>query len=422
MKRILWSLICVLILFNFIFTSYCSAETAETDASSSSIPMVGRQNMTYSNNMINDLTYEGSTSDPRTGKTQNFDIFSAAGATINAVLGIVCMLFNIIPLTSEVLLTVVSASGTDILNTLTTSNNKFSFTIEITVFNEIGLFNIDYFDFNSTVKKYNFFGRVGDDGDNEVQIPTSMISIKENVAKWFYIARILSLAISLLVLIYVGIRMAMSTVASDRAKYKKMLISWVESIIILFMLQYIIQAIMVLGKLLVDITYKIKNSISATGTISFEQDFVNTLMVKLFTSSGSQLMVLTLMLWCVAFSHLRFFLLYMKRTIMLGFLIIIAPFITVTYPIDKMGDNKAQAFSAWFKELIIHIFIQPIHAILYLIFAFTAGEIAKYAPMFGLLFFMAIPSAEKMVRNIFGLNNSKSIDHLKAIGKPKGKH
>ncbi len=422
MKRILWSLICVLILFNFIFTSYCYAETAETDAATSKIPKVGQQNMAYSNNMINDLVYEGSTSDPRTGKTQNFDIFSATGSALNAVLGIVCMLLNIIPLTSEILLTVVSASGTDILNTLNTSQNKFSFTIEKTVFNEIGLFNIDYFDFSDTVKKYNFFGGVSDAEDTNVPVPTFMISIKENVAKWFYIARILSLAISLLVLIYVGIRMAMSTVASDRAKYKKMLIAWVESIIILFMLQYIIQAIMVLGKLLVDITYKIKIAISSAGAESFEQDFVNNLMVKLFTSSGSQLMILTLMLWCVAFSHLRFFLLYMKRTIMLGFLIVISPFITVTYPIDKMGDNKAQAFSAWFKELIIHIFIQPIHAILYIIFAFTAGEIVKFAPMFGLLFFMAIPSAEKMVRNIFGLNNSKTIDHLNAIGKPKGKH
>ena len=104
---------------------------------------------------------------------------------------------------------------------------------------------------------------------------------------------------------------------------------------------------------------------------------------------------------------------------MVGFLIIVAPFITVTYPIDKMGDNKAQAFGLWLKELMIHIFIQPIHAIIYLIFAFTAGEIATFAPIFGLLFLMAIPSAEKMVRNIFELNGSSTIEQLQAIGKKK---
>jgi hypothetical protein len=139
----------------------------------------------------------------------------------------------------------------------------------------------------------------------------------------------------------------------------------------------------------------------------------------MLTSKGTQVMILTLMIWCLAISHLRFFLLYLKRTIMVGFLIVIAPLITITYPMDKLADNQAQAFHAWLNELLINIFIQPIHAIIYLIFAFTAGEIATYAPVFGLIFLMAIPSVEKMVRSMFFAGKSETVEHLQNLGKPK---
>ena len=48
------------------------------------------------------------------------------------------------------------------------------------------------------------------------------------------------LSILLCVLIYVGIRMAISTVASDKAAYKKMLVDWACSLALIFLLQYII--------------------------------------------------------------------------------------------------------------------------------------------------------------------------------------
>lgn len=420
MKRILSTLLCVIILTNFIFANYSYAEEAESSADESAMPKVASEPMEYGENIINDMTYEGSSTDPRTGETANFDIFASSSlSSVRALLGIVCMIFNIIPLTAELLMTVVTADGTDALNSITSVNNEFSFSIEKTVFNEIGLFNIDYFNFNEEVQKFNFFGLFEESDEDTVEVPKSTITLKTSVAKWFYICRLIAMAVSLLVLIYVGIRMAISTVASDKAKYKNMLIAWVEAMILLFLLHYIIQIFMVLGKVLLDLAYKVKEALVANGKESFEQNLLNTTVFRLFTSSGTELLVLTVMIWCLAFTHLRFFLLYIKRTIMVGFLIIISPFIMVTYPIDKMGDNKAQAFSLWLKELMIHIFIQPIHAIIYLIFAFTAGEIATFAPIFGLIFLMAIPAAEKMVRNIFELDGSQTVEHLQAIGKPK---
>ena len=46
------------------------------------------------------------------------------------------------------------------------------------------------------------------------------------------------MAAMLLVLIVVGIKMATSTLASDKAVYKRMLVDWVVGVIILFAIHY----------------------------------------------------------------------------------------------------------------------------------------------------------------------------------------
>ena len=65
----------------------------------------------------------------------------------------------------------------------------------------------------------------------------------------------------------------------------------------------------------------------------------------------------------------------MKRFLMVGFLIVISPLITITYSIDKAGDGKAQAFSTWLKEFMVNILIQPLHALIYLVFVLMAKRL-----------------------------------------------
>lgn len=90
--------------------------------------------------------------------------------------------------------------------------------VDAIIFNEAEITSIDFFDTssNGTVNK-----------------------IRENISIWYYVFRNLSIVILLGILLYVGIRMAMSTVASDEAKYKKMFKDWVVSLALVFVLQYI---------------------------------------------------------------------------------------------------------------------------------------------------------------------------------------
>lgn len=76
-------------------------------------------------------------------------------------------------------------------------------------------------------------------------------SFREAVAQWYYIMRLISAAILLVILIYVGIRMAISTIASDQAKYKHMLVDWVTSIALLFLLHYIIMFVISINSALI---------------------------------------------------------------------------------------------------------------------------------------------------------------------------
>lgn len=95
----------------------------------------------------------------------------------------------------------------------------------------------------------------------------------------------------------------------------------------------------------------------------------------------------------------------MHRTLEVHFLVIVAPIVTITYPIDKAGDSKAQAFGNLIKELIIKCSMQLVHSLIYLVFIGTAGVIAISQPLVAIVFFMALSRAEKITRKIFAVDD-----------------
>ena len=118
------------------------------------------------------------------------------------------------------------------------------------------------------------------------------------------------------------------------------------------------------------------------------------------------------MYWVLVFYQLKFFFLYLKRFLTVGFLIVIAPLITVTYSIDKAGDGKAQAFSSWIKEFLVNVFIQPLHAILYLLFMTVAYEIALVSPIIAIIFFAGLSRGEKIVKELLHIRGLTSIHSM----------
>ena len=384
MKKIISSLLVVIVLFNFIFC--CDTYALDFEGTDS----VTDESVTAKDQ--EGLINEGKVEDKSGMLGGAVDMsWNIVGAMFEAIAGILATVANLFPLLMQYTISFLSGSGFEL------------FTIERAVFNEIPLFNINYFNFSKNYK-------VGTGNYEKVIKMDSSIStsVKESVAKFFIIVRLIAIAISLLTLIYVGIRMAISTVASDKTKYKQMLIGWIESIVILFLMQYIISIIINLGEIFGNMIYNMKSTL-ASEEVGFETQIIDTMTKSLGGESGWGFVANVIPYWFLVFLQTKFFLSYFKRVVTVGFLILIAPIVTVTYPIDKAGDGKAQAFSVWFNELAINVFIQPIHALIYLIFIYTAGEIAKHSMIVALVFLLSLTKVEKMVLYLFNLKNVTSL-------------
>lgn len=285
-------------------------------------------------------------------------------------------------------LTVIPQSVNGILNVfIATTNNGFGdkFTIYDTVMGHYEIFSINYLNVPKSI-------------DND---STFMERIKWNSMKYYYILRNLSIAISLFVLIYIGIRMAISTVADDKARYKKMLINWLSSLMLIFIIHFIV----IIISYLLQVGLATVNKVAESMQIS---EFETTLLTDAsenFTANGFNVFVAAITIFILVWYEVKFFMIYMHRTMEINFLVLVSPLVTVTYSIDKTGDNKAQAFSLFLKELIMKSSLQLIHAVLYVSFIATAGVIAQSQPILAILFFAALSRAEKITRNIFTIKD-----------------
>lgn len=275
----------------------------------------------------------------------------------------------------------------------------------------------NYYMLNANVFKNSMNMQVADKSGAPIATGNAIDLIKENVAEWYYILKLLSLAIGLLTLIYIGIRMAISTVASDQAKYKKMLIAWVQSIGLILVLPYIMRGLNYINEILLDFACVIRDGLISAGGESFEDHIIENIGEKLNTTGGAELAAYAISYIVLMYAEFKFLMLYIKRFFSVSFLTMIAPLISITYSIDKAGDGKAQAFSAWMEEYMVNMLVQPLQAFVYLIFVFSATEIAKAAPIVGIIFLFTLTRAEKIVRIIFNIKNLVSSKSMSLFNK-----
>ncbi len=256
------------------------------------------------------------------------------------------------------------------------------------LFNQIKLTDINVFDLSDT-------GAIG--------------TIRSNIAKWYYALRNLSIVILLVILLYVGIRMALSNVAEEEAKYKKMLKDWLVSFILVFLLHYIIIFTIWVSDGFVEI---LSNSLQ--NSTQFGQA-ANDILVKALDPRFTVGMGAAIVYVILCVLTLIFLIMYIKRMLTVSFLILIAPIITITYSIDKMGDGKSQAVNTWLKEFVYNVLIQPFHCLTYLVFGTTAVSLMNgslSSSVLAIIMILFILQAEKILKKIFGFNADSLGDGL----------
>lgn len=280
----------------------------------------------------------------------------------------------------------------------------------------------------------------------------ALTTLRKVIASWYVAVRNLALVAMLSILIYVGIRIIVSSAASDKAKYKQMLMDWVVGMCLLFMLHYVMSFTIFITKQITSMVSSATQSIelwkpesSDVGendglkrvnksiTFNKNQDYydengnpkkysqgeelthVPSLInyVRFYAQMGGGvdqavligatylIIYIILIVYTVMFAFK-----YMKRVITIAFLTMIAPFVAMTYPLDKMADGKAQAFNMWLKEYIFNALLQPFHLILYSMLVGASVELAKANIIFAIVAIGFLIPAEKLLKKMFGFDKA----------------
>ena len=132
-------------------------------------------------------------------------------------------------------------------NTQITSNNILLTPYDI-FFNEVQLLDINFFDLSTN-------GTIG--------------VIRQQVAKWYSIMRTIAIIILLIILIYLGIRLSLSSVASEKASYKKTIVHWAFSIAIVFALHYFMVIVLNVNSALVNVLKEIVSTSTLSDSIVY---------------------------------------------------------------------------------------------------------------------------------------------------------
>ena len=243
---------------------------------------------------------------------------------------------------------------------------------------------------------------------------SSAVILRSTVSRWYQDIQKVALIGLLSVLVYVAIRMIISSTGKDKAKYKKMLMDWLVAICIIFIIHYIMLFILNITSAITDVFRANAIEVNSNGIEydSLMSDIRNKIdgaetRVEMF---AELIMYIALIIFTVMFT-----IQYLKRVIYMAFLTMIAPLIALTYPLDKIKDSKAQAFSMWLREYIFNALIQPVHLLLYVVLVSSASELVKIYPLYGVVALGFLVPAEKFFRSMFGFDKTSSVGTLGAV-------
>ena len=282
------------------------------------------------------------------------------------------------------------------------TKNIVTVTIEDIIFNKVPILDVNFFSNTAGGKTIN------------PQSPVDII--RKSIVTWYVAFRNLAIMSLAIIIIYIGIRMALSTIPKAKAKYKTMLIAWVQAIVIVFVVHMLMLIILNLNSSLVNIFQRAldsnMNQIGWNAEEAIEGSIYETIRTRAYALAISVSIPATIMYVALFIIKLRFLWVYLKRLITIIILFIIAPFIGAKYAIDAATGKKGKSFSGWLFDFAFNVLIQAVHAVVYTvlissIISFAFDSIAGY--IIALIMLNFILSADEIFRNIFEFDKRSSL-------------
>ncbi len=267
-------------------------------------------------------------------------------------------------------------------------------------------------------------------------------TLREVIMEWYRGFRNLAVVGLLIVLMYLGIRIMLSSTSSDKAKYKESLGDWLVALCLVAVIHFIMAGILMLvdnftalidessnKEILVEVSDEqagatgemeavgdttsngatvnptVNYSTQSAGGAKFKTNLIGYVRFMAQSEDFGNCTTYTIIYLVLVIYTCVFTFIYFKRFLYMAFFTMIAPLVALTYPIDKARDGKAQAFELWFKEYTMNVIIQPVHLILYTVFVGGAMQLASSNPIYAVVAIGFMIPAEKFIKKMFGVES-----------------
>lgn len=260
----------------------------------------------------------------------------------------------------------------------------------------------------------------------EEDVESSAEILQKTISSWYEALRNIAIVALMSVLLYIGIRIVVSSSNSEKARYKELIFDWLTALCLIFFMHYIMSFMINMTENISLIISEgantlIKVPIQVNTILGVENENFNIitnfsgyvrLTASLLETNGSTLTALEyIILYVVLVAYtVMFTVIYMKRVIYMAFLTVISPITAVTYPFRKQRVGGGQAFALWLREYVANLIIQPIHLLLYSITIGSVMEFAVEHPIYAIVALVFFIPAEKMIMEFFGLKNLQYAD------------
>lgn len=327
--------------------------------------------------------------------------------------------------------------------------------IDTVVYNRINKVSID------------FFEDVSGESVNTLNSPLKNI-LHDIVNKFYSVFRNIAILVYMVMLVYIGIKILITSTAQKKSTYKNLFMAWVMGVAMLMLFPYVMKYAIMLNNGLCewiaeeqeknssqDLPGKVSpnavpGSFMDSAKTFGKDEFVMMMLgrdIKTMTDDeveafketaissnafGSNVMMqvrfiaahkldfpLAIVYFILIGELLAVLIMYYKRVFMIAFLISIFPLVIIFYPLNKIGEIKLNCFGVWFKEFLINVFVQSFHAVTYAVVV-TIGVNSYLRSsnwLFMILCVLFLFDGEKIIRGIFNAKSSmNSIGDMAAAG------
>lgn len=322
-----------------------------------------------------------------------------------------------------------NSSGWDaIFGTSATSASGERITVESIFFNKIPILDANFFNFESAgghslVTETELIGPIRPGESRTVFIPDSdnvAYRLRKNLNLIYTVIRNASIAILLFVLIAVGIRIALTSIAEKKAEFKKFFVSWVYAISVVILMHFFMYAVFAVNDTFVGIcedwNHKAaKESVSEilVSTNSDEElSLYDAVRVKAYAFNWKEGLPATIVYVFLIYLLIRFSFIYFKRYLTIYILALTSSFMGVKYAIDRLLGKKTNSLNKWFKDFAFNVLLQTVHALIYSLFmavAISVSEKSVGGALIALVILNFMLQADKLVIKIFGLDKAGSL-------------